>query len=492
MAEPVEKLRQVRLEKLEKIRNLGVDPFPAFWEPLKEREPLARIRELSLGDEVVAAGRIMALRSHGGMIFADLHDLSDQIQLCFRQDKLPKEQFAFLEFLDIGDFLGVKGKLFKTKAGELTISVKEFKLLTKSLRPLPSQWYGLEDVETRYRQRYLDLVLNPEVKETFITRTKILTELRNFLDAHGFWEVETPVLQPIYGGALARPFITHHNALDIDLYLRISNELYLKRLIVGGFEKIYEVCKDFRNEGIDRQHNPEFTMIEFYWAYANYERLMEFTEVMIKYVLRKIVGTTKINYQGKELDFTPPLPKIPYQDLIKEHTGISLDSCNAEKKLLEAIKKKGISLDLEGVAGYGPLVDALYKETCRPKLIQPIFLIDHPAETVALAKRKEEDPSQVARFQLVVNTYEIVNAYNELNDPIDQRGRWLESESWAKRGLEAHEVLDEDYIRALEYGMPPTAGWGMGVDRFVALITDQPTIKEVLLFPTMRPEDKNG
>lgn len=488
MPEPIENLRKVRLEKLKKIRELGFDPYPSSWEKLKNRQQAVSIRQQELGTKVVMAGRIMALRTHGGITFADLSDESAQIQLVLESNQLSTTNYQLLLLLDIGDFVGVEGPLFKTKAGELSIEVKDLKLLSKSLRPLPSTWYGLKDVEERYRRRYLDLIMNKQVREVFEIRTKVIQEIRDFLNRKGFIEVETPVLQPIYGGASARPFITHHNVLDFDLFLRISDELYLKRLIVGGFEKVYEFGKDFRNEGIDRQHNPEFTQVEFYWAYVDYDTLMQFTEEMLSEVIQKVLGVLQVEHQGTVLNFKPPWKRVTFRDLLLENTGLDIDEINSEDKLKEAIQEKEIHLDLTGVVGFGALVDQLYKETARPKLIQPTFLLDYPAEMIDLAKRKENDPTKIASMQLLVKGFELIKAYNELNDPIDQRKRWEESEKLAERGLEEHEVLDRDYIQALEYGMPPTAGWGMGVDRLVSFLTNQRTLKDVILFPTMRSE----
>ncbi len=488
MTRPLDELRRVRLEKLEKIRKLGVDPYPAKWSLAEKRVGAAACPDLDLGASIAVAGRIRAWRGHGGIIFADLYDESGGVQLCFREDKLPAAIFELLSLFDIGDFIGISGELFKTKTDELTILVEDCQLLAKSLRPLPSQWYGLKDVEERYRKRYLDLLMNPEVKEVFATRTKVLTLLRRFLDEHGFVEVETPILQPIYGGASARPFTTHLEALDTDFYLRISDELYLKRLVVGGFEKVYEVSKDFRNEGIDRQHSPEFTQVEFYWAYANYEDLMALSEEMISSVIKEVKGSLKVAFAGQELDFTPPWPRVTYRDLVLEHTGIDLNEVQTEEDVRAAVEKKGLGLDLSKVVGYGPLVDTLYKEYCRPKVIQPTLLIDHPAELMPLAKRKSEDPTKIESVQLLAAGYEMFKAYSELNDPRDQRARWEEQDKLAERGLEEHETLDTDYIEALEYGMPPTAGWGMGIDRFTAILMDQHTIRDVILFPLMRPE----
>jgi lysyl-tRNA synthetase class 2 len=453
-----------------KLQKLGVAGFPA-WED----------KDWKL------AGRITAIRGHGGMIFADLVNSSGKKQISFKKDNLEKA-WPVIELLDIGDFIAICGQDYKTQAGEPTVDVSDMALLTKSLRPLPSTWYGFSDVEERYRQRYVDLLMNPDVKKVFEARSKVVTLLRQKLDEVGFLEVETPVLQPLYGGATAKPFTTHHEALNVDLFLRISDELYLKRLIVGGFEKVYEISKDFRNEGIDRQHNPEFTMLEFYWAYANYDDLMKFTEKILSEIAMEVTGSYKIAWEEKEYNLTPPWPRVTYRDLLLKDTGIDINIEDTEAKLLKAIRNKDIHLKLEGVIGYGALLDALYKNASRPKISGPMFLTDHPAALIPLAKRKAEDPSKSATFQLLIAGYEMLKAYNELNDPIDQKKRWEDEMDLAKKGLEEHEVLDEDYIRALEYGMPPTAGWGMGIDRFVAMLTNQHTIKDTVLFPTMRPE----
>jgi lysyl-tRNA synthetase class 2 len=481
---PLETLRQIRLNKLEKIKKLGIDPYPA---KSVSREEIEEIRKKDLGTGIKVAGRMLAWREHGEITFADLKDASGQVQLVFKSEALPENQRELLGLLDLGDFIGVEGTLFETRAGELSVEVSDLKLLAKSLRPLPEKREGLKDTETRYRQRYLDLLVNPEIKEVFNKRTQIIQELRAYLDRHGFVEVETPILQPLYGGASARPFITHHNALDSDFYLRISDELYLKRLIVGGFEKVYEIGKDFRNEGIDRQHNPEFTMLEFYWAYADYEDLMKLTEEMLTGVIESVTGSLKIRYGDLVLDFTPPWRRITFRDLLFKELGIDVNTADTEEKLQREIEKKNIKLDLKGVVGYGALVDYLYKESCRPKIVQPTLLLDHPAAMMALAKRKNEDPSKISSFQLLVKGFEVIKAYNELNNPIEQRLRWEEEAKLAREGLAEHQALDEDYIRALEYGMPPTAGWGMGIARFVALLINQASIKDVILFPPLRP-----
>ncbi len=482
---PLEELKKIRLEKLKQIRELGIDPYPA---KAKREQSVAGALKM-MGKKVAVVGRIWAVRGHGGIQFFDLQDESGKIQLVFKQEDLKDKKAKLLGLLDRGDFIAVQGKVFETKAGETSVEVEDFQLLTKSIRSLPSKWHGLKDVEERYRQRYVDLVMNPEAKKIAGIRSKILTGLRNYLDTQGFLEVETPVLQSVYGGAAAKPFVTHHNTLDCDFYLRISDELYLKRLIVGGFEKVYEVSKDFRNEGIDRIHNPEFTMIEFYWAYATYEDLMKLTEEMISQVLKETMGTTKVEVNGKTLDFTPPLPRVQFCDLLLEETGIDIDKIEDEKKLREEIKKKKVEINLEGVVGLVGILDKLHKEKIRPKIKKPSFLVDYSACMIALAKRKVDNPKRIATFQLLAEGVEIIKAYNELNDPLDQRQRWEETSKLAERGEETAEIVDEDFIRALEYGMPPTAGWGMGLDRFVSIITNKP-LKEVILFPTLRPKRK--
>lgn len=467
MASPIDELIKIRRAKLAKLQKLGLSGFPAYSGMWK------------------LTGRLTAIRGHGGLIFADLVNQTGKYQISFKRDKLGKN-WPTIELLDIGDFIGVNGEDYTTAAGEPTIDVSQVTLLTKSLRPLPSEWYGLKDVEERYRQRYVDLLINENVRQVFETRTNIIKLLRQKLDEVGFMEVETPVLQTIYGGATAKPFVTHHNTLDVDLYLRISDELYLKRLIVGGFEKVYELSKVFRNEGIDRQHNPEFTMLEFYWAYANYEDLMKFTETLLSEVAEEITGSYKISWHDQSYDLTPPWPKVTYRDLLLKDTGIDINVADTGQKLLGELKTKKITVGLDGVVGYGALLDTLYKKISRPNIVGPMFLIDHPVALIPLAKRKPEDPTKSATFQLIIGGEEFIKAYNELNDPDDQKNRWLEEMRLAKEGLEEYQVLDEDYVRALEYGMPPTTGWGLGVDRFVAFLANQHTIKDTILFPTLR------
>lgn len=479
-------LQKDRLKKLKNIQRLGINPYPAK----SQRKHTVEIARKMMGKKVSVAGRIRSLRNMGKITFADIEDATGKIQLLFRQDSLLGEKYDFLSNLDLGDFIETAGEVIRTHAGEITVDAKSVSLLAKSIRPLPSSWYGLEDVEERYRQRYVDLVINPEVRKVFEIRHKTIQLIREFMQNKRFIEVETPILQPIYGGATAKPFKTYHNALDIKLYLRIADELYLKRLIVGGYEKIFEICRDFRNEGIDKQHNPEFTMIEFYWAYADYNDLIGFTEEFVSSIVKEIKGGYVFDYEGVRLNFKPPYKRLTFHQLIKETCGIDLKEVNTEEKLLKEIKKKKIKLELDGVVGYGPLCDELYKKIARFTIKQPTHILDYPAAMKPLAKRKASDPSISESLQLLCMSFELTNAYSELNDPIEQRKRWQEEMRLAKEGLEEHQVLDEDYIRALEYGMPPTAGWGFGIDRFVALLAEQHSIKDVILFPTLRPKKR--
>lgn len=480
----IDELKKVRLEKLETLQGKGVDPYPSV---IRRDQTVEQARTMD-GSTVAVAGRIIGIRGHGKIFFADIADGTGKVQAVIKSDVCEKKSFELVSLLDLGDFIAVQGEVGKTQAGEVSVFVKNLQLITKALRPLPNKLHGLKDIEERYRQRYVDLLVNPRARQIFLARAKVVTFLRNFLDSDGFLEVETPVLQPIYGGASAKPFITHHNALDIDLYLRISDELYLKRLIVAGFDKVYEIGKDFRNEGIDRQHNPEFTMLEFYWAYADYEQLMKYTETMFASLIKEATGSHILTYQKQKLDFTLPWPRKTYRDAVLEFSGIDINKAQDEKKLLAKIRAKKIDLDLTGVVGYGALLDTLYKATTRPHLVGPMFLTDRPTTFVALAKRLPKDPTKTASFQLLVAGRELINAYNELNDPEDQTNRWKESEKLGKKGQTEHEVFDADYIRALEYGMPPTAGWGLGIDRLVCILTDQQNLKDVILFPTLRPE----
>jgi len=478
-------LQKQRLDKLAKIKELKLDAYP---QPnLADKNSIFEAREM-LAKKVLVAGRIMSLRGHGKILFADLHDQTGKIQLFF-QEKILLEKMSLTKLLDLGDIVSASGEVIQTQAGEITINVADFQILSKNLRPLPEKFHGLQDIEERYRQRYVDLIVNPESREVFKIRTKVLTQMRHFLDDHGFMEVETPILQPVYGGASAKPFTTHHNVLDMDMYLRISDELYLKRLIVGGFEKVYEVSRDFRNEGVSRFHNPEFTQIEFYWAYVDYEVLMNFTQELVRHVIKSIKGDLKLKFQDVDLDFSKDIKKVTFSEIIEKHTGINIDNIKDEEDFQKIIKQKNLKIDMSGVVGLGACFDALYKEHVRPKIIEPTFVCDYPSEMIALAKRKSDNPKKISSFQLLVCGTELLKAYNELNDPKDQSDRWLEEVALAKKGNDTAMQFDKDYIRALEYGMPPTAGWGMGIDRFVQFLTDSPTIKDVILFPAMRKED---
>lgn len=489
----LEQIRKIRLEKVAKLRDLGIDPYPARVDgkPRSISEALSHFAKASRDDHFVveAAGRIMRWREHGNVTFGDLKDETGQIQIWFQKNNL-KEAYKILRYFDIGDFLYVKGKVVKTTAGEISIDVERFQILTKSIRPLPSTWHGLKDMEERYRQRYVDLTVNNDVRKVFDTRSKIVTLLRKYLNDNGFTEVKTPSLQPLYGGATAKPFITHHNSLDSDMYLRIADELYLKRLVVGGFHKVYEIGTDFRNEGIDRWHNPEFQMLEFYWAYANYEDLMILSEEMLSEIAKEVTGSTTITYGDVKVNFKTPWKRITYRQALLEKTHIDIDKVKDFSDLKKQIKENNLKVDLGDASDLPTGFDNLYKALVRPSLIDPIFLIDYPESMRPLAKRKSDDQSKVENIQLVIAGAEIFNAYTELNDPIDQRARWVSDMERGEGGAEEYQMLDEDYIRALEYGMPPTAGWGMGIDRFTALLTNQHAIKDVILFPTLKPEDK--
>lgn len=487
MDQELNELMQVRRQKLDELRKQGIDPFGERF----ERTHLSKnIIEgfAGLENEIVSiAGRIMAKRGHGKASFAHVQDLSGQIQIYVRLDDVGAATYDLFTKLDIGDLIGVKGKIFKTKMGEITVWAAEIVLLTKSLRPLPEKWHGLKDVEIRYRQRYVDLIVNPEVRSDFVLRSKIIKAMRNFLDAKGFLEVETPVLHPIAGGASARPFITHHNALDMQLYMRIALELHLKRLIVGGLEKVYEIGRVFRNEGISTKHNPEFTMFELYQAYGDYNDMMDLTEHLVSHVAQETLGTTEIVYQGEAINLTPPWPRITMLDAINKYTGIDFNNINTDEEAL-AIGEK-FHLDLKNNQTRGKIINDMFEMYVEPHLMQPHFIIDYPIELSPLAKRKKDNPDFTYRFEAFVACRELANAFSELNDPIDQKERFLEQAKQKAAGDEEAHPMDEDYILALEYGLPPTGGLGIGVDRLVMLLTDAASIRDVLLFPTMRPRD---
>lgn len=482
----IDELRETRLKKLEAIKKAGFLPYPTETKrtheiglALKDFTKISKKKE-----RIVLVGRIKAQRGHGGATFLDIEDGTGKMQVILKEDGVGEKSYKFfVDSFDIGDFIEVKGTLFTTKRGEKTLSADDFKMLAKSLLPLPEKWHGLIDVEERFRKRYLDLIFNLDVKNKFLLRTQIIKEIRSFLDNEGFAEVETPILQPIYGGATAKPFKTHLNAQDLDLYLRIAPELYLKRLLVGGLDKVYEIGRCFRNEGMDKSHNPDFTMLEFYWAYANYKDMEKLTEKMITQILKNVFGTTKIKYEDKELNFKTPWPRIEYSDLLKKYAGIDFDEIN-----LESMKKEAQKLSINPVGGKSEIADEIFKKTCRPKLINPVFVINYPAQAFPLAKPLDKDPKKSGSFQLIANGMEIVKVFTELNDPILQKQRFLEQESILKQGFEEAQRMDEDFIEALEYGMPPAAGFGMGIDRLVSLLTNSHTLRDVILFPTMKPK----
>jgi len=486
--EETSEILQHRIDKLKKLKEKNINPYPySFKRTHTSAEIIGNFEKLESEQAgIKTAGRIISLRLHGKSLFAHLKDGSGKIQIYVKSDEVGKDKFELFDLFDIGDFLGVSGKAFKTKTGEITIRVDDFTLLSKSMLPLPEKWHGLQDKELRYRQRYVDLIVNEEVKNVFIFRTNLIKAMRQFLDDLGFVEVETPILQPLYGGAFARPFVTHHNALDVDLYLRIADELYLKRLIVGGFEKVYEISKSFRNEGMDRNHNPEFTMLELYQAYADYNDIMELYENLLNYAAKQVLGTNQFEYDGNQIDLTPPFRRIPMLESIKEHTGADLTDKNEEE-----IRKIASGLNVKENLNRpkGKLIEAIFEMQVQPKLIQPTFVTDYPVEMSPLAKYHREKPGLTERFELFIGGCEMGNAFSELNDPQDQRERFKQQAELAKRGDDEAQVLDEDFIRALEYGMPPTGGLGFGVDRLVMILTNTRSIREVIFFPQMRPEE---
>jgi len=480
--------RSRRLEKLELLREKGLDAFPHhFSRTHLAEEVLTRAEPLAASEETVRlAGRLMSRRGHGKTCFGHIMDGSGRIQVYLRRDDLGQENFETFQLFDIGDIIGLWGQVFRTRTGETTIRVQGFQLLAKSLRDLPEKWHGLRDKELRYRQRYLDLIVNQEVRRTFLLRTEVISALRRFLDERGFLEVETPVLQPIYGGALAEPFVTHHKALGLKLYLRIADELYLKRLIVGGFDRVYELSKDFRNEGIDRTHNPEFTMLELYQAYADYGDMMRLTEEMIGQAAERTRGTLQIEYNGAPVDLSPPWKRLPFFEALSGGIGKDVSGWN-EDQLRELMQQHGLEEHPGG--GRGRMWESLFDALVVDTLIDPTLIIDYPVELSPLAKRHRKTPGLVERFELYVAGRELVNAFSELNDPIDQRQRFKGQVRQAREGSEQAQRVDEDYLAALEYGMPPTGGLGMGVDRLVMLLADVPSIRDVILFPHMRAEN---
>jgi lysyl-tRNA synthetase, class II len=508
-AEETSHLLRVRHEKLETLKARGIPPFAYRFERshrsdrahrlFLDAEEEGALDEDGFGSEVRVAGRILSWRSHGRSAFAHIEDGGGRIQVYFRKNVLGDDRFADLDLLDLGDWIGIHGRPFRTRTGEVTVQVAGWELLAKSLRPLPLGkeevdpetgervvHSGFADTQTRYRQRYADLAVHPEVRDVFRLRTRIVSAMRSFLDARDYLEVETPILQPIYGGAAARPFTTHHNALDTRLYLRIADELYLKRLIVGGFERVYEIGKDFRNEGIDRSHNPEFTMLEFYEAFADYRDMMDLVEELLASVAREATGGTQVTYQGTEVDLSPPFRRVPFVQALNQAAGVDVMGLGDEELRERAESATGEKLP---DAARGRLLDRLFSSLVEPSLVQPTYVVDYPVELSPLAKFHRDDPRLTERFELFVTGRELANAFSELNDPLDQRARF-EAQVRAGGGLDDDgHPLDEDYLRAMEYGMPPTGGVGIGVDRLVMLLADQPSIRDVILFPTLRPEE---
>lgn len=492
--------QQVRREKLQQLRDMGIDPYPAATFDIDANSKSIK-EEYKEGKKVKIAGRLMSRRIQGRASFAELQDSEGRIQVYFNRDEICTGEDKTLynevykKLLDIGDFIGIEGELFTTQVGEKTVMVKDFKLLSKAIRPLPlpkvdsegNVFDGFTDPEQRYRQRYADLVVNPHVKKVFIKRTKLFQAMRDFFNEKGYFEVETPILQPIPGGAAAKPFVTHHNTLDMPLYLRIANELYLKRLIVGGFDGVYEFSKNFRNEGMSRNHNPEFTAMEIYVAYKDYYWMMEFTENLLEHCAIQVNGTTKSTFQGHEIDFKAPYKRISMRDSILEFTGLDIDGKN-EEELREAAKEMGVEVD--ETMGVGKLIDEIFGEKCEPNYIQPTFITNYPKEMSPLTKEHREFPELTERFELMVCGKEIANAYTELNDPIDQLERFKAQVALGDRGDDEAMFIDEDFVRALEYGMPPTSGLGIGMDRLLMFMTGTETIQDVLFFPQMRPEKK--
>ena len=491
---------QIRREKLSAIRKAGINPYPADLFPVDHTTTKIK-EEFAEGKKVVIAGRLMSRRIQGKASFAELQDSNGKIQVYFNRDEIctgddkAKYNDFYKKWLDIGDFIGIEGELFKTQVGEMTVMVKDFHLLSKSLRPLPlpktdkdgNTYDGFTDPEHRYRQRYADLAVNPKVKEVFVKRTKLFNAMRNFFNDKGYFEVETPILQPIPGGAAAKPFVSHHNALDIPLYLRIANELYLKRLIVGGFDGVYEFSKNFRNEGMDRTHNPEFTAMEIYVAYKDYNWMMEFTENLLEHCAMAVNGKTEATFGKHTVDFKAPYKRVTMTDAIKQFTDFDITG-KSEKELYEAATKMGI--DVDETMGKGKLIDEIFGEKCEGNFIQPTFITDYPKEMSPLCKTHRDNPELTERFELMVCGKEIANAYSELNDPIDQRERFEEQLKLSEKGDDEAMFIDNDFLRALEYGMPPTSGLGIGMDRLIMFLTNNQSIQEVLFFPQMKPEKK--
>ncbi len=477
--------KEVRLEKLEELKKLGIEPYP---QTIPEHITIGEALRKKAEAKVATVGRLSGIRQHGQSTFLDLSDEGRKLQLYFKQDVVGEKPYDLLKLFDVGDYLWVEGELFVTKMGELSLKVKAFQLLAKSLLPIPEHWHGLSDVETRYRQRALDFKVNEGARKIIETRSQIIHIVREFFERHGFIEIQTPILQPLAGGAAAKPFVTRYNTLEADFYLRIAPELYLKRLIAGGFNRVFEIGPSFRNEGLSHMHNPEFTTCEAYWAYQDYMGFLKTTEQLIQELVKKVHGSQKIKYQGQIIDFSKTFEVKKYAEIIREDTDIDIENLKTFKELKAVVDQKGIKFEGQKIKVWSELVDELFKKISRPKIVQPTFVIDYPISTTPLAKKHRQNPELAERFQLIVaGGFELVNAYTELNDPLDQEERFIEQAKMREEGWEEAQPLDENFIEALKYGMPPTSGWGMGIDRLTMVLTNQHSIKEVIPFPTLRP-----
>lgn len=481
-------LLRLRRQKLQDLREQDIEPYGGKFEWTHHAQDIVESFDELEGQVVRIAGRLMAKRGHGKASFANLMDLSGNIQLYFKQNTLGKDAYtAFQKKIDIGDIIGLEGEVFRTQKGEISIAVQSYQILSKSLLPLPEKWHGLKDVEMRYRQRYVDLIVNPDVRETFVLRSKMIQAVREFLTDRNFLEVETPMLHPVAGGAAARPFITHHNALDMELYLRIAPELYLKRLLVGGFERVFEINRNFRNEGISTRHNPEFTMVEIYQAYADFHDMMELTENMISHVAQTTLGKMKVEYEGQEIDLTPPWTRMTMVEAIKKYTEVDFETIDSDEAAHAAAKQLKVEVDPNMSAPY--VMNEIFEAYVEDKLIQPTFIYGYPVEISPLAKRNKENPQITDRFEAFVVARELGNAFSELNDPIDQKGRFEKQVEERASGDEEAHMMDDDYVTALEYGMPSAGGLGIGIDRLIMLLTNSSSIRDVILFPLMRSRD---
>ncbi len=492
-----EQIIQERLRKLQELRKLGIEPYAySFDKQNSSKELQEKHEKLEAGrkskSQAKIAGRVMTIRDIGKLIFADLQDEKGKIQVQLQEEETPTKYIEFFKkFIDAGDFVGVEGTIIRTKRGELSVLVKKLEILTKAILPLPEKWHGLQDKEERYRKRYLDLIMNPGVRKVFEARARIIDETRKLLKEEKFLEVETPTLQSIYGGASAKPFKTHLNALDIDLFMSISPELYLKRLVVGGFERVFTICKNFRNEGIDAFHNPEFTMLEYYISYKDYKYHLEFAEKLFNNLRKALNLKEELEYQGKKISLKTPFKRVTFRDLLVKEIGIDIDKADSFEKLEREIKKKNLrEINIEDCKHYGALLDELYKRVVRPRIIQPTFLTHYPVEMIALAKRNQDNPKKINTVQLIIDGAEIIKAYDELNDPLDQENRLKEQAELLRGGSEEAMPMDEDFVNALKVGLPPTAGFGMGIDRLAILLTNSPNIRDVILFPFMKPSEE--